>query len=308
MIELHHILCPTDFSDFSRHAFDHALAIATWYKSTITLLHVRPVAPVVAFAAGIGAAPSSLLTAADRDAALAAMRRFAETEAGPSGKIRFEVAEGSAATEILDRALAKACDLIVMGTHGRSGFERLLLGSVTEKVLRKAACPVLSVPARAADAVPAPPVLYNRILCAIDFSDCSIAALEYAMSFAADAGARLTAVHVIEIPPETPPDEHETLLSWPHSLREYVAMAEADRRARLTELVSQIGYRDGPVDTVLATGKAYREILRVATEQKSELIVVGIHGRSAADLFFMGSTAQHITRQALCPVLTIRKG
>src|SRR5688572_23892434 len=156
MIEIHRILCPTDFSEFSRHALDHALAIAKLYHSRITLLHVCSVAPGTVFGPGIGVAPSSLLTVEDRDAALAAMHRFAETEAGPHAPIGFEVAEGNAATEILDRARRHGSDLIVLGTHGRSGFERLLMGSVTEKVLRKAACPVLSVPRRAPDVVPAP--------------------------------------------------------------------------------------------------------------------------------------------------------
>jgi nucleotide-binding universal stress UspA family protein len=62
------------------------------------------------------------------------------------------------------------------------------------------------------------------------------------------------------------------------------------------------------VDTVLATGKPYSEILRVASEEMSDVIVIGVHGRGAADLFFFGSTAQHVVRQASCPVLTLRKG
>ena len=199
MTEIHRILCPTDFSEFSRHALDHSLAIANLYHSRITLLHVCAVAPGAVYAPGIGVAPSSLLTVEDRDAALAAMHRFAETEAGPDAPMEFEVAEGNAATEILDRARRHASDLIVMGTHGRSGFERLLLGSVTEKVLRKAACPVLSVPRRAPDVVPTPsfgdrsgrpeqsrgaPVLFRKIVCPVDFSDSSTEALQYALSLA----------------------------------------------------------------------------------------------------------------------------
>jgi len=321
MIEIRRILCPTDFSEFSRHALDHALAIAKLYQSRITLLHVCSVAPGAVYAPGIGVGPSSLLTVEDRDAALAAMHRFAETEAGPDAPIGFEVAEGSPATEIVENARRHASDLIVMGTHGRSGFERLLLGSVTEKVLRKAACPVLSVPRRAPDVVPTPtfddraarggqsrqaPALFRNILCPVDFSDSSTEALQYAISLAKESGARLTLVHVIEMPPEVPVDEHETLVTWPRSLREYVAMAEADRAARLKELLPDPARSDGSVSTVLASGKAYREILRVAAERSTELIVIGVHGRRAADLLFLGSTTQHVLRQATCPVLTIR--
>jgi nucleotide-binding universal stress UspA family protein len=149
-------------------------------------------------------------------------------------------------------------------------------------------------------------VLYSKILCPVDFSDYSIAALKLAMSLAKESGARLTVVNVIEMPTEVPVDEHETLISWPRSLREYVATAEADRAARLNELIADAARTDRPISTVLAIGKAYQEILRITAEQSTELIVIGIHGRGAADLLFLGSTTQHVLRQATCPVLTIR--
>ena len=100
--------------------------------------------------------------------------------------------------------------------------------------------------------------------------------------------------------------EHETIFSSPHSLREYVAMAEVDRTSRLKEMVANAGAREGSISIVVASGKAYREILRIAAEQSADLIAIGIHGRGAANLFFMGSTTQHVVRQATCPVLTIR--
>src|SRR3970282_524430 len=124
------ILCPIDFSDFSRRAFDHAVAIAKWYESSITLLHVCAIVPVAAYAPGSGVLPSAILTREDRDVLLTSMHRFAEAEAGSSVPVAFEIAEGNAAREILAKANATPSDLIVMGTHGRSGFERLVLGSV----------------------------------------------------------------------------------------------------------------------------------------------------------------------------------
>jgi nucleotide-binding universal stress UspA family protein len=308
MIEIRRILCPIDFSDFSRRAFDHAVAIARWYDSTITLLHVSAIAPVVVYAPGPAALPTAVLTHDDRDQLLASMKRFAEAEAGSSLSLEFEISEGNAATEILANAASTTTDLIVMGTHGRSGFERLVLGSVTEKVLRKAACPVLSVPRHIPDAVPAPSVLFKRILCAIDFSDCSLRALNHAMSLAQEADARLTVVHVIEVPPEAPADFHESVFGAPRTLTEYIAAAEEERRERLRDAVPEAVRAYCTVETLMPTGTPYREILRVASEQLSDLIVIGIHGRRAADLLFFGSTAQHIVRQASCPVLTLRMG
>jgi nucleotide-binding universal stress UspA family protein len=306
MISIQRILCPVDFSDFSRRAVDHAVAVARWYESTVTLFHVCAAVPVAAYAPGAPLLPSAMLTPADRDELMGALRSLAETEAGTTVPIELEIAEGNAATEILARAETMSSDLLVMGTHGRSGFERLVLGSVTEKVLRRALCPVLTVPRDVPDAVPAPPALFRRILCAVDFSDCSMRALNYAMSLAQEADAQLAVLHVIEVPPEVPPDVHETILTGPRSLREYVAAAEEERRARLHDAVPEAVRAFCTVETILTSGKPYREILRVASERGSGLIVIGIQGRGALERLFFGSTAQHVVRQAACPVLTIR--
>jgi nucleotide-binding universal stress UspA family protein len=301
------ILCPIDFSDFSRRALDHAAAIAKWYESTITLLHVHAIAPLAAYAPTSGLRPYAGLSPDEREALLASMKSFALIESGTAVPIEFELVEGHAATAILAVAKDLPADLLVMGTHGRSGFERLVLGSVAEKVLRKSECPVLSVPARAPDAVPAPSALYQEIVCAIDFSDCSLQALDYAISLARESDAHLTVVHVIELPPDVPRDTHETVLAGPRSLREYVALAEEDGRARLMEAVPDSVRTSCSVDTMQATGKPYREILRVSEAQHADLLVIGIHGRGPMDRLLFGSTAQHLVRQASCPVLTVRQ-
>jgi nucleotide-binding universal stress UspA family protein len=309
MIEIRRILCPIDFSEFSRRAFDHAVAIAKWYESTITLLHVLPAPIPIVYAPGPAPVPTAVVTREDRNQLLLEMNRFAEGEAGSHVSLEFSISEGNSADGILATATSMTADLIVMGTHGRSGFERLVLGSVTEKVLRKATCPVLSVPRRMPDVVPAPGVLFKRILCAIDFSDCSMRALNYAMSLAQQADAHLTVVHVIEVPSEAPADFHETGfgdLRGPQTLAEYITAAEQERRARLADAVPDAVRAYCTIETVVAAGKPYREILRIASEQHSELIVMGIHGRGAADRLFFGSTTQHVVRQASCPVLTLR--
>jgi nucleotide-binding universal stress UspA family protein len=307
MIEIRRILCPVDFSDFSRHAFDHAVAVASWYESTVVVFHVSAPAPFLMYAPGPIAIPATILTPEGRDCVLSSMRAFAEPQHGAGGvPLEFDVSEGNAATEILANAAATPTDLIVMGTHGRSGFERLLLGSVTEKVLRRAACPVLSVPPHAAGTGAATPVSYKRILCGVDFSDCSMHALNYAMSLAQEADAQLTVLHVVEVPVEAPTDFHERASPVPLTLAEYVTAAETARRERLEQLVPDAVRAFCTVETLLTTGKPYREILRVASEQHSDLIVVGVHGPRAVDLRFFGSTAQHVVRAAACPVLTLK--
>jgi nucleotide-binding universal stress UspA family protein len=302
MTEIRRILCPVDFSDHSRRALDHAVATAKWYDSTVTVFNVCPLVPVTAYAPGTPMLPVTVPTPDDLDALLAAMKRFAESEAGVSVPLKFEIGEGDAVAEILERSAALPSDLIVMGTHGRHGFDRFVLGSVTEKVIRKATCPVLTVPPCTLDAVPVPP-LFTRILCAIDFSDASLKALEHAISLAEETDAHLTLAHVVEVTP-APHGESESFLES-RSLGAYVVAAAQDRAERLQRVIPDTARAFCTVDTILAIGKAYRELLRIASEQRSELIVLGAHGHSVSELLF-GSTAHHIVRQAHCPVLTIR--
>ena len=299
MIEIKRILCPIDFSDFSQRAVDHALAIARWYESTVTLLHVRALVPIAPTAPEM--LPPMALTAEERDELMGALSRY--LPASPGVTIDRDVVEGHAATEILEQAKSLPSDLIILGTHGRTGFERLLLGSVTERVMRKAPCPVLSVPRQPEIATPATP-LFKRILCAVDFSDCSMRALDYAVSMAQEADARLTVLHVFDL--EGAMSEHWRDRLTPPSLRKELETLESERRDRLARAIPANVSSYCDVQTVMASGTPYREILRVAGEQSSELIVMGVHGRNAADMLFFGSTTNHVVRQAPCPVLTIR--
>jgi nucleotide-binding universal stress UspA family protein len=305
MVSIRRILCPVDFSDHSRRALDHALTIATWYDSVVTVLHVSPLMPVAAYAPMSGMPPYVGLTPDARQALMRSLKEFADGGQA-SVPIEFEIAEGHTAAVIVDRADEVSADLLVLGTHGRSGLDRWVLGSVTEKVLRKARCPVLTAPAHA-DGAAAKTTGFRRIVCAVDFSDCSMHALEYAISLAEEAHASLTVVHVIELPPDIPREVHETVMLGPPNQREYLALAEEAGRVRLTHAVPDRVRAAVNVDTVLAAGKPYREILRVAAEHSADLIVVGVHGRGAIDRMLFGSTTQHLVRQASCPVLTIRK-
>ena len=141
--------------------------------------------------------PPIAFTAADLEQVRAHTVKFVQQD-NCGAAIECVAVEGNVAPEIVRLARELPADLIVMGTHGRTGFDRLMLGSVTERILRKAPCPVLTVPRRAPDAVPVGPVLFKRILCAIDYSPSAMKALTYATSLAEQAGAHLTAVHVLE--------------------------------------------------------------------------------------------------------------
>jgi nucleotide-binding universal stress UspA family protein len=248
-----------------------------------------------------------VLTRADRDQLLVEMERFIEAESAAGVPVEAMIREGSASSEILSQAADIKADLLVMGTHGRSGFERLLLGSVTEKVLRKATCPVLTVPQRHPDAVPATPVLFKRILCPVDFSDSSMRALNYAMSLAQEADAQLTVVHVMAYDLEDAPDLYDTTINDDRQmLADFRRRREERARERLKEAVPDAVAAYCSVETMMVRGKAGREILRIAGESESDLIVIGVQGRGAADLMVFGSTTNQVVREAACPVLTLR--
>jgi nucleotide-binding universal stress UspA family protein len=297
MIEMRRVLCPIDFSEYSRHALRHAVEVARWYRSSLTVLHVvsRLSTPDE---------PGLPLTDIERDQLLAEMRSFTG-ETPPEVAVAFVLRQASDVRhEIVSQARALMSDLLVIGSHGRSGFERLLLGSVTEKVVRKSPCPVMVVPAHTATAA-GPGLIGNsrpHILCAVDFSDASLAALEYAISLSEEADADLLLLHSIEVPPELL--EHIPV-SRDFNVDQLHAEARAASLNRLRTMVPPSARTYCHVDTTVAEGAAYRQILKTATEQPADLIVMGVHGRGAVDVLLFGSNTARVIRAATCPVLIV---
>jgi nucleotide-binding universal stress UspA family protein len=291
------IVCPTDFSDASRSALDHAVAIAQWYHARVTALHVyQPALPAPPFPAGTAEmAPGGETAEQDLREQL---RQWLAPATRAGIKCDGVVEAGSAAARILEYAMSPPpADLIVMGTHGRSGFERFALGSIAEKVLRKAACPVLTVPPPAVATSKLP---FAHVLCPVDFSDSSVAALRSALSLAEESQARLTLLHVFEWPPD------ETAARRVLDTSEFHQQWLTEIRQQLEGLVPEEARGRSAPDVRVAYGKAYQQILRVASEQRVDLIVIGVHGRNVVDLALFGSTTNHVVRQASCPVLTFR--
>jgi len=297
-----HILCPIDLSEASAHAVEQAIAFAHWTRATVTVLYVYE--PLYTPIPGL---PSSDydITDEERERTRVRAARFM-SELVQDGASNLEIAVGHPARVIVQDAMDLPADLIVMGTHGASGFERLILGSVTEMVLRHAPCPVLTVPLRAHATSHMP---LRRILCAIDFSDWSLAAVDIAASLAEQAGAALDLLHVIEWPWQEPPppDFAQLPIRERTALFDYRRYAVSSAQHRLDALwAEKIGDRC-LVKTHVVHGKPYVETLRLADEARVDLIVLGVHGRSRLELVVFGSTTNHIVRNATCPVLTVRR-
>jgi nucleotide-binding universal stress UspA family protein len=304
MIHIKHVLCPVDFSECSRHACDRAVAFARSFGADLTVLHVLPVpsaVPAVPYGPE-GPGPFGF-EAIGRDRALAELSRFLATEHPIGVPLHHAVAESpSVQQEILLQISRNAADVVVMGTHGRSGFDRFFLGSVAERTLRTSPVPVLVVPPRIPDVMAAGRDPFHSVLCAVDFSQDSARALEYAASLARYAAGRLTLMHAVE-PMPIGPDPMVGVVGF--DVAGYERALEESGRAQLQQLVPDAAAVGTEVETLITRGKAYKEILRIATERQADLIVVGVHGRNALDRMVFGSTAEHIVRRATCPVLAV---
>ena len=298
MLPLTRVLCPVDFSDCSRHALDYAVAIARRYGSTIAALFVVPPGTPLFPPADLGPSPLYAFTAEDIERVRKELEKFV-LESAIGVPFTAAVVEGNVVSQIVRRASELPADLIVMGTHGRSGFERLLLGSVTERVLLKAPCPVLTVPPDAPGAATAGP-LFPRILCAVDFTPASMKALEAGAILARDSGVRLSVAHVLERFPI-----YEPVMMGGPGTPEYDRVASDVAQHRLHAAIPHSVHAAMPVTELVAEGKPYREILRLADEEQAELIVIGAHGSGPGHHGF-GSTTNQVLRGASCPVLTLR--
>ena len=297
MADIRRILCPVDLSSASRHALEHAVALARWYESTLVVFHVfSPQAlPIATEFGGYVPAPPQL----NEDEVLEEVRRFTQPVAG-SAPVEIVVRDGPPVYEIIAQAAQMPADLLVMGTHGRGGFERLFLGSVTEKVLRKVACPTLTVPPN--ETVPTDAVTFRMILCPVDFSPPSTRALEYALSLAREADARLMVLHVLESYVDAVKLSEVSQFTVP----EFEQHRKDDALERLRALIPADAREWCTPEEVVITGKPHREIVRVASDAGADLIVMGVHGRGAVDLMVFGSTTNQLLREAKCPILTLR--
>ncbi|MGP8246744.1 MAG: universal stress protein [Bryobacteraceae bacterium] len=285
------ILCPVDFSEASLKAYRHAQSIAGRYHAALVVQHTVELEQYVSAMY----APNIELFEEFRQSQIANARQELQHLPVTSSGVQPEciVQEGTASDAILSSAKERAISLIVLGTHGRRGFDRLLLGSVAERVLRHASCPVLAIRPTAAGSgsqdVADAPVQIRRILCCVDFSAHSRRALDYALSAAGAYSAEVTVLHVLDHVSKSADVAQET-------------DAAIDNLAKLLPPAAP-----GSTKTHLEVrfGQAYREILDLASEIKADLIVTGVRGRNSLDLAVFGSTTYRVIQLGFGPVLTV---
>jgi nucleotide-binding universal stress UspA family protein len=300
VVEFKNILCPTDLSEPSLRSLTYAAAFARWYEAQLTLLHVVPTFEPIAVGPGEFIGPMQMVVPISREEVLGEMRRITDRAGMGSIHAILSAHEGDPARNIVEQAAAIDADLVVMGTHGRTGFERLLIGSVAEQVLRKAPCPVLLVPPHVTATAP-PDVDFQHILCPMDFSPSALQALGVALDLARRSDGIVMVVHALEWLAEEEPREY-THFNVPEYRRHLID----DARHCVQALVADMSQAWSAIDPRVVVGRAYREILRVAADSGTDLIVMGAHGRGALGLTLFGSTTQQVVRAATCPVLIVR--
>ena len=299
MVRFTHILYPTDLSDAAAPGLGYALSLARWYQARLTVLHVVPTFEAIPMPPGAIGELTHLLYPPSKDAVLAEIRRTLDLDALTDVTPDVQVLEGDASPTILDRALTAKADLIVMGTHGRRGFDRLLHGSVTGRVLQRASCPVLTVPPHAAPAPHDP--IFTRILCPIDFSPASQQAYGFALDLASQSAGAVTALHVVDWLADADPVEVAA-----YNAAEYRQYVLSDAETRLRTFAEAEPHDWCDVDPVVRSGRSHRAILQAATDVSANLIVMGAHGRGALGTAIYGSTTHEVIRAATCPVLVVR--
>jgi nucleotide-binding universal stress UspA family protein len=292
--QFNRVLMATDFSDASRNALRFAAAIARVNNARLYIVHVIS---SVAYAM----APEAEVQAADLAAPLLSglLKNLDDAGERPPVEVALIVRQGDIAAQLHKLIREEKIDLIVVGTHGRTGFSKLTLGSVAEKVFREATCPVLTVGPKSPADWPARELGAEKaILFATDFANSSLAALPFAASIANRSRSKLVVLHVNGPVPESP----NTSIFGDETVADELRQAAAQHLRELlpNDLLIEPEFR-------ITVGLPVDGILSEAAGTSAGLIALGVHCRSLlVPAGHLPSTAYGVVIQARCPVLTVR--
>lgn len=288
------VLIPTDGSESAARAARYGVVLAEAYDAAVHVLSVvdeRDYDGVEAerVDAGKTAAEAQAGDAVDAVATLA----------GERGSVTTRLAVGVPSEEILRYVAEAGIDLVAMGTHGRTGAERFVIGSVAERVVRHADVPVLTV--RVSDAAPSWPPL-ERILVPTDGSDASFAALPPAFDLAERFDAVVEALSIVDERSKASVYTVET------ALEEMVGGLEATATTATERIEARAHAADVEVTTTVVDGIPARTICAHAEESGADLVVLASHGRTGLAHYLLGSVAERVVRNSVVPVLTVPAG
>ena len=209
-------------------------------------------------------------------------------EVGDSRRVQTRLLEAAPGDGILMAASEYGAGLIVMGTHGRGGLNRLLMGSVAERVVRQAAVPVLTVRGIGEDASECRRP-FRRILCPINYTEVAREALRYAVDLARRFESELIVMTSLE----------------GEAARSVKAAREQERK--LCDWVPENVQASCMIEPIVCHGDAAEQIIRTASEEDGDLIVIGAQHRPLLETTIFGTTSVRVMRHAACPVLTVAR-
>lgn len=284
------ILCPTDFSSGANQALRVAVRIARETGAELVVLHAWHI-PSSAYALEATFPPLVVQQIVD-ESQRALDRVVKEAAADGAKRVIGKLRTGVPWAQIVEELESQPYDLCVIGTHGRTGLARVLLGSVAGKVVRLAPCSVLAV---RPDAEVKP---FHHALVPTDFSDSAAHALELAAKVVEPTGS-LTLLHVVEVP---------VVYSREAPLAELTRDLDKRATAALDTEVGRIGRRTAlPVTPRTRVGSPGEQTLAALDDDRSiDLVVIGSHGRTGIERVLLGSVAETVVRHARCPVLVAR--
>ncbi len=302
MIPLDHILVPIDFSDTSREALPYAYKIAGKFGSKITLLHAITMFEYDPYGSQKSFSSADDLYESIEESANNYCDEIIENANETSKKLSIEkvMERGISPHEVITGyAKNNIVNLIVMATHGRSGVAHVLLGSVTEKVIQTASCPVLvTKKPKHADLQE---LLFNNILVPTDFSESSRQAMEYAVVLAKEYNAKINLMHSLEVRfhPAYYAAGVESIFQLDPDIKPRI-------QARLEAFLQSFDLSGIEVATSITEGSSHTQIVKQAQSQKHDLIVMSTRGHDEIADYLIGSTTDRVIKSAPCPILVTR--
>lgn len=289
------ILTATDFSEYSKVALDICLGASGCMKTKLYVLHTIEKLPHDYRHLLSSIAHADMKQKLEEDA-IAKIKAMIPEEIMEKGDIIPMVRFGKPFLEIIQVAKEENVDLLVIGTHGRTGVDRFILGSVAERLVRKAGCPVMVIKGREYAG-------FKRIIVPIDFSDCSRKALEYAVATAGGHNSRLTILHVYE---ESFIEPYVNAANSEEEADKIIKEIEWANETKYDEFLETVDLRGVEYDKLLIKGIPETEIVETAMEQQADLIVMGTHGRTGVKHILIGSTAEEVVRTVHCDIIILK--
>jgi nucleotide-binding universal stress UspA family protein len=297
-LSLKNIICATDFSDPANDTINYGVSLAKEFNAKLYVCHVIDLSSATLYGDATFAFETQLIHM--EEYAQERLRRLMD-----SYDIEWEplVSTGNAADEVARLAEEMSADLTITATHGHSGLKRLILGSVTEHLMRTLPCPLLAVHRyeKFPDVPATRDIGFKRVLVGCDFSPNSDLAFQYGLSLAQEYEAELHLIHVLE------PPIYKDIPKAAEAAREVVRKNLYEQlKQKLEAMVPQDALNWCKPKTMLLAGHPDDELIKYADIQGIDLIVMGVAGHGLVESFFVGSTTERVMRKASCAVLSVR--